>query len=274
MQPCFTTSRWWTFTSGLFLALLLAACADPAPEYQTMPGGSHWKLLAFDEREMGLDSAAMVQANVKVYMPGDSTLSLPGKTFSRSDDDLWRAFSGLFVGDSIVFHSVSSDFLRTSGFRDDTLTYHVRIVRMRTQRQLDDARLVELGRLDSLVKSDSLREGYSEHGGIWLRRLSPGDTSVVREGREVVLHYQGRTLDGRVFDDSRMQDGPLRFVMGQEHQVIQGIEIGLRQLHRGEIAELIVPSWMAFGGKGSVGGVVPPYTTVVYRVEVLELSVE
>lgn len=274
MQRCYTTSPWWTFTRWLFLVLFFSACKDAAPEYQTMPGGSQWKLLAFDEREMGLDAAAMVEVEVKVSVPGDSVFSFSKKAFLRTEDELWLALSKLYVGDSIVYRSATPDFLRPTRFPNDTLTYHLRIVRMRTQRQLEDARLIELGRLDSLVKTDSFRQEYSEHDGIWLRTLTPGDTSRVREGREVVVHYQGRTLDGRIFDDSRKQEGPLRFVMGQEHQVIPGIEIGLRHLHRGEIAELIIPSWLAFGSKGSIGGMVAPFTSVVYRVEVLELSAE
>jgi FKBP-type peptidyl-prolyl cis-trans isomerase len=145
---------------------------------------------------------------------------------------------------------------------------------MRTQRQLEDARLIELSLLEAVIKTDSVQSNYREYKGVWMRTLTPGDTSLVREGREVVVHYQGRTTQGQVFDDSRIQEGPLRFVMGQEHQVIPGIEIGLERMHRGEVAELIIPSWLAFGGKGSVGGLVQPFSTVIYQVEVLELSIE
>jgi FKBP-type peptidyl-prolyl cis-trans isomerase len=64
----------------------------------------------------------------------------------------------------------------------------------------------------------------------------------------------------------------LRFVYGNEDQVLKGLEIALSQMHLHEKAEVILPSWLAFGSSGSADGRVSPFTTVVYQVEVLELA--
>lgn len=43
-------------------------------------------------------------------------------------------------------------------------------------------------------------------------------------------------------------------------------------MHLKEKMRVIIPSWLAFGARGSAGGHVPPYTTVVYELEVLQLG--
>jgi FKBP-type peptidyl-prolyl cis-trans isomerase len=231
-----------------------------------------WKLVSFGDQRMGLDSAE--QVIIRAAWSGEAgSFSTPiEKAFLRTDDDLWRAFSFVHTGDSIAFRSVSPDFLRPDHAGSDTLNYQIGILKMRTKRQLEDARLRELAGLDALVRSDTVRKHYTEHEGVWFRSVEPGDTALVRPQREVLIQYQGRLENGQVFDDSRRQQGPLRFVMGQEHQVLPGIELGLQRMHRGEVAELIIPSWLAFGSQGSIGGAVPPYTTVRYTLEVVELA--
>jgi FKBP-type peptidyl-prolyl cis-trans isomerase len=65
---------------------------------------------------------------------------------------------------------------------------------------------------------------------------------------------------------------PLRFVFGNEGQVLLGIEKALGVMRKGDYARVIIPSWNAFGNTGSADGRVLPYTPVIYEVEVLEVA--
>ncbi len=266
-SPC------WDWIKCFAGICLLASCAPEPDEYRKLAEGSKWKLLSFGDQKQRLDSAELIFLNASaVNARGDLSLEILNSSFQKIDDPLWETLSKRYLGDSIEYISVHPNFLLPEKDGKDTLIYRIGVQRMRTKSQIEDARLIEFEKLDSLIRVDSIVNQYREYDGIWIRTLIPGDTSLVREGREVVIQYQGRTLDGKIFDDSRRQEGALRFVMGHEHQVIAGIETALSRMSRGETAEVIIPSWLAFGGKGSAGGLVPPYTPVVYRVEVIELA--
>lgn len=98
------------------------------------------------------------------------------------------------------------------------------------------------------------------------------DTSAIRTGDLVSLHYQGRFVDGRVFDDTRRAGQPLTFRLGDPDQVIKGLEVAAHLLHKGEQGTFAITYPLAFGQRGSSTGLIPPFTPVVYTVEVLDVQ--
>lgn len=258
--------------SLLAIVLALGSCLAP-PKYETLTDGSKWRLISFGDQKSKLDSAQLVYMDGLVLDQNEDTLrSFFNEPFTKTDDLLWEVLRKHFAGDSLEYISASADFLHPEELNDDTLTYFLRIDRMRTSRQVTDDRFRELAALDSIIRSDSVLTNYTEYKGVYLRSLSMTDTALVRDGRELLLQYRGSTLSGKVFDDSKRMEGPLRFVMGNENQVIPGIELALERMHRHEKMRVIIPSWLAFGARGSAGEIVPPYSTVVYELEVLQLG--
>lgn len=274
MQLSFTISRLSVFSKFCLPAMVicLVACTNH-PKYQTLPDGSKWRLLAFGEQKAKLDSAELAYLDGLILTrTGDTIHHFYNEPFGKTDGPLWNVLRAHFAGDSLEYISMSKDMLHPEHLEKDTLTYFLRIDRMRTKKQIRDDKFVELERLDGIIRSDSVATEYSEYKGVYLRSLVAPDTTAVREGRELLLQYRGTTLSGKVFDDSNRGEGPLRFVMGNENQVIAGIELALEKMHRKEKMRVIIPSWLAFGARGSGGGLVPPYTTVVYDLEVLQLG--
>lgn len=257
----------------LFLvALALLWGCQPVPEYSTTASGNQWKLVGFGSQDFSVDTAELIYLDANLLKTnGDTVLSIFNKAFERSADDLTRILKEHFAGDSIVYISVNQDFLRPDNL-SDTLIYHLRIARVRYAGDLRDSAFRERLMLDTLIRTDSLRDTYTEMDGIYFKLLQDGDTAQVQEGRDVVIHYQGRDLSGNVFDDSRRMNAPLNFVLGNENQVIRGFEIALLEMRVGEKARLLIPSWLAFGQRGSAAGRVPPFTTVVYDIEVVAIG--
>ncbi len=253
--------------------LAISSCTTPA-KYNVLPNGDKWRLLAFGDQKFSLDSAELVYMDGLVLSQNltDTIQTFLNEPFPIADDALWRTLERNYSGDSIEYISTNPNFLHPKNHLSDTLVYFLKIDRMRTLRQVRDDRFVELTKLDSIIRADSTKAFYSEYKGVYLRSLSQVDTAAVREGREVLLQYVGTTLSGKVFDDSRRMEGPLRFVVGNENQVIAGIELALEKMHRKEKMRVIIPSWLAYGARGSSGGYVAPYTTVVYDLEVLQLG--
>jgi len=98
--------------------------------------------------------------------------------------------------------------------------------------------------------------------------LGKGNGAPVREGATVTLHYAATLVDGTEFDNTRKRSDPFVFTKGSR-VLIDGLEEGVGLLRQGDKARLVIPSYLAFAEKGNYGGLVPPFSTVVYEVEVV-----
>jgi FKBP-type peptidyl-prolyl cis-trans isomerase len=256
------------------LAIALSSCNAPEA-FRPLSQGVEWRLLAFGNEGTARDSVQWlrIDALIKPIGSGDTLASFKSQIFEISADSLWDFLSTRAVNDSLLLRLSHATFLYPSLGKGDTLEAFVALRMLRTAAQLRDARLNEFQLLDTLLRRDSVVAQYKEMDGLWLRTLREGtDTSAIVKGKEISIHYTGWHLDGRVFDNSRTGEGAFRFVYGNEGQVIEGIDLALKHMHRGEESEMILPSWLAFGKKGSADGRVAPYTPVVYRVEVIEVA--
>ncbi|MDO7845810.1 FKBP-type peptidyl-prolyl cis-trans isomerase [Hymenobacter sp. M29] len=89
-------------------------------------------------------------------------------------------------------------------------------------------------------------------------------------GSTVVVQYTGRLLDaaGTVFDASTPTT-PLTFRFGNK-QLIAGFEEGIGLMHKGDRAELLIPSALAYGPQGS-GTRIEPNTVLRFEVELVDV---
>lgn len=107
-------------------------------------------------------------------------------------------------------------------------------------------------------------------GAIYWRDLTEGSGPTARDGALLTIHYVGWLTDGVSFDSSRETQEPVTFRMG-ERQVIRGWEDGIRGMRAGGVRQLVIPSRLAYGGRG-LPGRVPPNATLVFEVELLSIS--
>jgi FKBP-type peptidyl-prolyl cis-trans isomerase FkpA len=104
-------------------------------------------------------------------------------------------------------------------------------------------------------------------------RLGTGAEAV--NGKIAVVDYVGWLYDasrvenkGQVFDTSLNSPQPFSFVLGTG-SVIRGWDQGVAGMKVGGVRRLIIPSSLAYGGQGV--GVIPPYSTLVFEIELLEV---
>jgi FKBP-type peptidyl-prolyl cis-trans isomerase FkpA len=80
------------------------------------------------------------------------------------------------------------------------------------------------------------------------------------------VHYTGWLEDETKFDSSRDRDFPMEC-----GYVIPGWDEGVKGMQVGGVRRLLVPPELAYGAAGA-GGVIPPNATLVFEIELLELS--
>lgn len=85
---------------------------------------------------------------------------------------------------------------------------------------------------------------------------------------EVKVHYVGTLIDGTEFDSSVKRGQPAVFPVGQ---VIPGWVEGIQLMPVGSKFKFAIPSDLAYGEGGAPGGTIPPNSTLLFEVELLEI---
>lgn len=84
---------------------------------------------------------------------------------------------------------------------------------------------------------------------------------------KVSVNYEGRLLDGTVFDSSFARNEPIEF---QLSQVIQGWTEGLQLMKEGAKYRFFIPAKLAYGDIGA-GDAIAPNSTLIFDVELLKV---
>jgi len=106
--------------------------------------------------------------------------------------------------------------------------------------------------------------------GLEIHEVERGFGEVARAGKTVSVHYTGYLEDGTKFDSSLDRGEPFTFQLGAG-KVIRGWDEGLAGMKVGGRRKLIIPSELAYGSRGA-GRLIPPDATLVFDVELLEVT--
>jgi len=90
---------------------------------------------------------------------------------------------------------------------------------------------------------------------------SPKATSKVR------VHYEGRLLNGKVFDSSFKRGEPAEFPV---NMVIKGWTEALQLMKEGGERELYIPSTLGYGTRGA-GADIGPNATLIFKVQLIKV---
>jgi FKBP-type peptidyl-prolyl cis-trans isomerase FkpA len=106
--------------------------------------------------------------------------------------------------------------------------------------------------------------------GLYYIETKKGKGTSPSEGQTCYVHYKGMLLDGTVFDSSIERGEPFPFPLGQG-QVIKGWDEGIAMMKKGGKALFIIPSSIAYGDRGA-GDLIPPYTPLLFEVELVNFQ--
>ena len=116
------------------------------------------------------------------------------------------------------------------------------------------------------LKENAQKEGViTTASGLQYKVLVAGDGQVPQKTDKVQVHYEGRLIDGTVFDASRKHgDKPSEF---RADQVIKGWTEALTMMPVGSKWQLFIPQELAYGERNM--GNIKPYSALIFDVELL-----
>lgn len=104
--------------------------------------------------------------------------------------------------------------------------------------------------------------------GLQYKILEKGKGKIPTVNDQVIVKYEGRLLDGTVFDSSYKREDPTNKFRPTD--VIQGWKEALTMMPVGSKWELYVPQELAYGGRQM--GSIPAYSTLIFIVELVGID--
>jgi FKBP-type peptidyl-prolyl cis-trans isomerase len=104
---------------------------------------------------------------------------------------------------------------------------------------------------------------YRREGAARPEGARPTETSTVS------VHYEGTFIDGRKFDSSYDRGEPAEFPL---NRVIKGWTEGVALMRVGETFHFAIPATLGYGDRWVGGDELPPNSTLLFKVELLEVK--
>lgn len=207
--------------------------------------------------------------------------------------DIYEGLALMSIGDSATFVVDASEFfLTTVGApqlpefvtEGDELFFDVKLNKAMNEEEFyaEQERIMEErikenekraedegGLMEQFLQEQGITETPRASGLVYVER-EKGDGSGVESGQTVSVHYEGKLIDGTVFDSSYDRGTPLEFVIGAG-QVIPGWDEGIGLMNVGGKATLVIPSYLGYGERGAAP-TIPPHSTLVFEVELIDVQ--
>ena len=118
-----------------------------------------------------------------------------------------------------------------------------------------------------------LAENYKKEGvgifpiGLQYKIIKEGTGKIPTANDSVEYHYEGKLIDGTVFDSSYERKQTATFGVTQ---VIPGWVEALQLMPEGSKWELYNPYNLAYGERGA-GQAIPPFATLIFDIELVKV---
>ncbi|MBY0503667.1 MAG: FKBP-type peptidyl-prolyl cis-trans isomerase [Bryobacteraceae bacterium] len=118
--------------------------------------------------------------------------------------------------------------------------------------------------LEDNLKKEGIQATAS---GLQYEVLREGTGPKPKATSTVEVHYEGRLIDGRVFDSSYQRKQSISFPL---NRVIAGWTEGLQLMPTGAKYRLYIPSELGYGARGA-GADIPPHAALIFDVELISI---
>ena len=121
---------------------------------------------------------------------------------------------------------------------------------------------------EQFLAENAKRSGITTtKSGLQYEVITEGTGRQPKATDTVRCHYEGRLIDGTVFDSSYKRNAPADFGL---QQVIAGWTEGVQLMKEGSKFRFYIPYMLAYG-EGGAGAMIPPFSALVFDVELIKV---
>ena len=120
---------------------------------------------------------------------------------------------------------------------------------------------------EKFLAENAKKEGVKTlPSGVQYRVIKTGEGAIPADTARVKLHYEGKTIDGEVFDSSYKRGQAIEMMVRQN---IPGFAEAITHMPVGSTWEVYIPAEQAYGDRDM--GQIKPYSTLIFKIELLEI---
>lgn len=206
-----------------------------------------------DPRAKARMAGVMIAEQVNNRMLNGLKQELAGAPDSIVDNAFYRGFTDVLSNDTSVMTMAKAEAISRQKMDDN--------------RAAKVAKVTEEGR--AFLAENAKKEGVIvTPSGLQYKVLKQGTGEVPQKTDKVKVHYEGRLIDGTVFDAS-LKHGtePASF---RADQVIRGWTEALTMMPVGSKWQLFIPQELGYGARQQ--GQIPAYATLIFDVELVGID--
>ena len=137
------------------------------------------------------------------------------------------------------------------------------------QKKMEELAKVNQEKSTAFLKENATKPDIkTTKSGLQYKVIKEGKGAKPLANSEVVVHYEGKLLDGTVFDSSYSHGQPATFPL---NQVIPGWTEALQLMTEGSTYELYIPPELAYGQFG-VPNSIEPNSVLNFKVELIKIN--
>ncbi len=243
----------WSMTGGLLDFVKQQYHVDTAYMADFVRGFKEAVTATNDPREVALRAGRQIAGQVRNSMLVRIKQDFTNTPDSIIEEVLFRGFTDALTNDTTVMKPQQAEEL------------------MRQKQQYNQRakteRLTKAGR-DFLAENAKKEGVITTPSGLQYQVLRQGDGQVPQKTDKVRVHYEGRLIDGTIFDaSSKHGTEPASF---RPDQVIRGWTEALTMMPVGSKWRLFIPQELGYGERQA--GNIPPYSTLIFDVELVNIE--
>lgn len=188
---------------------------------------------------------------------GDSTKSLSRKNFLAALISVIEGKEAVYVVDGDTINSYNAY---------GVMNKHLEAIRETTmQEKYGEYKKQNADWLAENAKKEGVK---TLDGGVQYKVLTEGKGALPVDSQTVKVRYEGRLIDGKVFDTSdNMPEKTANFPVGN---VIEGMKIALRNMPVGSEWEVYIPAELGY--RGQQAGEITPFSTLIFKLTLVGIN--
>lgn len=278
---------------ALVAVAVLGISCSKYPGFKKDKDGLYYKFYVLNKKEIQPQIGDIVEMTYSFRII-DSVLVDNAPLYDRVIEpiftgDVYSAIRKMHLGDSATFIMNGDTFFhyfygQPFPFERKELYCDLKLINITPNEEYEDMQAERARQYEAMIEEfrlseDSLINDYIARNkitvkpttnGLYLVKNVNGKGKAVKDGAQVTVHYTGKLLDGTVFDSSVERGEPIELMVGAG-QVIPGWEEALLLMKGGDKATALIPSKLAYGNRGA-GYVIPPYTPLIFEMEVISVE--